>query len=175
MDMALMLKELATIPDCHLYPPSGLPVIKDNEVLPADLRQFYELCGGADLFVGTKHSTYIVPPDRFVPANPAILIGVSREELSDPDYTFSNSWYILVDNESGEYITIDLNPNKLGYCYDSFWDIHPFNSTIIASSFTDLLVHLISDQGNQYHRDDWEPIGDAFPSVQLKDSRLQAL
>ena len=162
MDMALIIGDLNTTSGCQAYSADGLPGIRDDEVLPDDLRKFYELCGGADLFLGTRYPTHIVSPDNFVPANPIVLVGLTSEQLSDPTYQFSNSWYIIADNGSGEYITIDLNPNRLGYCYDSFWDTHPFDSTIIAYSFKDLLMHLISDHGKQYHRN-WNVLGDAFP------------
>lgn len=47
--------------------------------------------------------------------------------------------------------TIDFSPQRLGQCYDSFWDRHPDNSPIVATSFTDFLERLLVVGGKHYY------------------------
>lgn len=162
MDMALILATIKKARGGRVYPSSGLPVVRSGEVLPDDLRTFYELCGGVELFSYADYPISIVPPQSMKPANSIILIGLTEEELADPKYDASNSWYIISDEGSGQYITIDTNPRRLGYCYDSFWDIHPLNSTIISYSFTELLLKFLHDRGEVFYKDEWKLLGRVY-------------
>jgi hypothetical protein len=77
----------------------------------------------------------------------------------------SYDWFII-GKSSEQYITIDLNPDRLGRCYDSFWDRHgvPADCQIIAKSFTDLLQKLFDGNGDYWYwlKDDFTYIGDAY-------------
>lgn len=165
MDMASLVVRIQRTPRCRVYPPDGLPTIKSEHVLPDDLISFYKLCGGADLFE-PERNTYgilIVPPRKLVLANPVIMEGLSEEELATTSDDVSWSWYIIGEAANSQYITIDLSRERLGRCYDSFWEVHPGNSPIIASTFTDLLVHLLENRGEHFYwlRQDFNPLGDA--------------
>ncbi|MFP3917100.1 hypothetical protein U5N28_04745 [Lysinibacillus telephonicus] len=36
----------------------------------------------------------------------------------------SNEWYLFAESEQiNQYISIDMNKSRLGYCYDSFLEI----------------------------------------------------
>src|SRR4029079_10092609 len=100
----------------------------------------------------------IVPPDRLVFAKPVIFRLHPEGDINHyiPLADISWSWYIIGEGEpslGGWYVTIDLSPARLGRCYDSFWDVHPFNSTIIAHSVTELLLKLFPYEGDDWIRD----------------------
>lgn len=160
---------LATIqktPDCSIRPALGLPEVAAGHVLPDDLIEFYKLCGGVSLFSSSAYSMEIVPPDRLVLANPVIFIGVSVDQLRQSRNDISWSWYIIGEGENRQYLTIDLAPDRLGRCYDSFWDTHamPGYSPIIARSFTELLAGLLANQGRHWYwlQPGFTPVGDAY-------------
>lgn len=106
----------------------------DKHKHPLDVRRFYELCGGVLLFEGKDYPCQIVPSEKFTLSNPVIIGEKANEDIS-------SHWYIVVHDGNGDYITIDLHQDRLGSCYDSFWDRHgvPGDSPIIAKSFTELL------------------------------------
>lgn len=57
-------------------------------------------------------------------------------------------------------VTIDCSADRLGRCYDSFWDSHGVagSCSIVALSFTDLLQRLLDNNG-----DYWYWLGDGGP------------
>src|SRR5215212_2730689 len=164
MNITSLVERIERTPGCRVHPHSGLPEPQAGHILPDDLRTFYEVCGGAELFERAAFPISISSPQNLRLSNPVILVGVSEEELADPEYGFSRSWYIIGESHSANYISIDLGPERPGYCYDSFWDIHPFNSTIMSTSFTELL-RLLLDTNGEYYRDDpaFQVLGDAYP------------
>lgn len=146
--------------DCEVRPPSGYPTLfNDNHHLPEDLNEFYTLCGGLGLFLKSDYPIYIVSPQEFVLANPIII-----EELCPED--ISSEWYIIADDKNGQYITIDLSPERFGRCYDSFWDRHGLvgDCPIIARTFSELLYNIINSRGEHWYwlQDDFQPFGDAY-------------
>jgi len=157
-----LIKKIKTIPDCVVYPPNGLPVVEEGFVLPSDVKDFYHLCGGVKLFTKNIYSISIVSPNDFLLANP-IIVGERGE------YDISSNWYIVASDFNGDYLTIDLHQERLGRCYDSFWDRHGVadNCPIISLTFTDLLVQLINNKGNRWYwlQDDFISLGDAYDSV----------
>ena len=168
----LSIKELVdktrTTPDCYMANPCGLPQISTEHQLPDDVREFYEICGGASLFENTEvYRVSILPPAEVVLANPVIVgpDGYSEEDLKD----ISWSWYLIARDDNGEYLTIDFSKQRLGRCYDSFYEIHAMagSSPIIALSFTELLNRLYESQGkNQYWESpDFVSLGDAYDDV----------
>lgn len=128
-----LIQQLRERGDCIVLPPVGLPVLKGEEhQLPQDLIEFYQVCGGMELFTEADFCMTIVRPEDFVLA----------------------------------YITIDLWNNRLGRCYDSFFDRHGSigNCDIVAKSFTELISHLIDNGGKSLYftEDDFEYLGDAY-------------
>lgn len=101
-----------------LYEAAGLPELRDGHELPADLRAFYDTCGGLGLL---KIRMLVVPPSRFAPLN-----GASR--------------YLLAEKTTSpsEQIAIELGSENRGCCYAG--------TGMVARSFTSLLVRLARDE-----------------------------
>lgn len=160
MNIDELIEKIRNTPDCVVYPAKGLPKFENkSHRLSEDLKEFYSICGGVSLFISKEYSIKIVAPSEFVLANP-IIIG----ELCEEDIT--SEWYIVADDENGNYLTIDLSPHRLGRCYDSFWDRHGLvgECPIIAKSFTQLLENLFYNQGEYWYwyKKDFVSLGDAY-------------
>ena len=144
-----------------LWRPKGLPELPTGLSLPPDLARFYELAGGASLFVDQEYSIEIVDPRRFALANPII-----RGELGE--YDISYDWFIIAQSEP-QYISIDLHPDRLGRCYDSFWDRHAMRGycPVLSRSFTELLANLVEAEGKQlfWLSQEFDSLGDAYDDV----------
>lgn len=158
-----LIDNIKTLPNCEVYPANGLPKLENgNHKLPSDIIELYQNCGGITLFSNESCVVNIVPPNEFVLANP-IIVG----ELCEEDIT--SEWYIIADDGNGDYLTIDLSKNRIGRCYESFWDSHGVvgECPIIANTFTELLEMLISDKGMQYYwlDDEFVSLGDAYDDV----------
>ena len=127
--------------------------------LPADLRRFYELCGGADLFVGDDFECRVVPPSEFLPANRVIL----GEEFPDDR---SDSWFVVTSTPEEPLAVIDLDESRRGRCYDAFHESYGVAGSmpVIADSFTNLLVSLLSNAGRHWYwlQPEWISLGDAY-------------
>jgi hypothetical protein len=85
--------------------------------------------------------------------------------LEETEGDISWSWYVIAEGHSGQYVTIDLSPERNGLCYNSLWELHPGNSTIIAESFTDFLNQTAHHTGETWYWDSpsYLPIGQAYP------------
>lgn len=169
-DINQLITQIRTLPDCRVQEPTGLPQIDETKhILPDDIKEFYLLCGGAVLFENQDYPIYILPPEQFVLANPVIVGEICEEDLS-------SNWYIICNEGSGEYITVDLNPQRLGLIYDSFSDRHAVEgeSQVIACSFTELLERLINNQGQYWFwlEDEFESLGDAYGEIHCKNLDL---
>ena len=144
---------------CRVQPPRGLPTVAPTHALPADLREFYEVCGGATLFRDAPYSAVILPPERIVPANP-VLVGAPGED------DISATWYLLVDDGNGNYISIDLHPDRLGRCYESFFDTHGVAGScpVVAMSFESLVAALLTTGGRHWFwmQPGFQSLGDAY-------------
>jgi hypothetical protein len=152
---------------CALLPPSGLPHLQPEVILPPDLVTFYASASGAVIFSEAEYPYFIVGPDRFAPANP-IIVG---EPCSDD---ISAWWYTLAHDGNGDYLTIDLHPDRIGRCYDSFHETHGLVGQIpvIARSFQDLLLRLIKNSGSYpYWLEPGFPLGDAYDGVNAVSGR----
>ncbi len=159
MDVREIIEAVKGMPDCLVLPPKRLPQIEVDLRMPDDLREFYETCGGLILFQHADYQVNIVPPEDFVLANP-VIIGERCEE------DISSNWYIVANDGNGEYLTIDLDPIRLGKCYDSFFDRHGVvgESQVIAISFTELLNRLVQNNGKYWYwlNEDFVSLGDAY-------------
>lgn len=160
MNLKNLIEKIKKTDDCIVFPPSFTPKCHhETDRLPPDLREFYSLCGGMLLFSSKEYAVKIVEPHAFALANP-IIVG----ELCPEDR--SSQWYIIANDMNDGYITIDLARERLGRCYDSFWDRHGVigDCPIIAQSFSELLFKLFYSQGNYWYwlQEDFITIGDAY-------------
>ncbi|MDG5471420.1 SMI1/KNR4 family protein [Jeotgalibacillus sp. ET6] len=158
-----LLTQIKALPHCRILESKGLPALNgDNHLLPDDLKEFYSLCGGLVLFEKDDYPIHVVSPDKFELANPVIVGDIHEEDISF-------NWYIICDDGTGEYLTIDLDQERLGKCYDSFYDRHGLvgESRIIALSFTGLLDALIHNKGQYWYwlKDDFNSPGDAYDEI----------
>ncbi len=121
--------------------------------LPADLRQFYEICGGLVLFEGSPGAWSVHGPDTLVPASPRLLTDEIAAEVRvrQPD-DLTNNCYVIAERGPGATdtcIVIDLHPERLGRCYDAFWDSYGIvgSMPVVALTFTRLLAALVATAG----------------------------
>lgn len=145
-EIELIVGRIRQTKGCRILPPSGLPVIRAQDRLPGDLLEFYQLCGGVHLFDDGEYPIRIVEPEGFAKSNPEIVGMECPEDISD-------SWYIVARGGGEEAISVDCNPDRLGRCYDSFWDRHGVagDCAVVALSFTELLRRLFSAQGGYWY------------------------
>ena len=157
-----LINEIKNSKDCFVYPPCGIPVIGENVKLPSDLKKFYEVCGGIDLFKNKQYGFEIVKPKEFVLANPLIIGELCEEDIS-------SKWYIICKDIDYNYITIVLCKEYIGRCYDSFWVRHGVvgECSVIAISFTELVERLFRSKGKSLYwlDDNFEYIGDAYDEL----------
>jgi hypothetical protein len=157
--VSALIQRIQSTPGCSLVAPRGLPVLEPGHVLPSDLSEFYGLCGGATLFGEAPYSAAVLPPERCVPANPVIVGDSSEDDISA-------SWYLLVDDGNRNYLSIDLHPQRLGRCYESFFDTHGVAGScpVVAMSFESLLGQLLNNNGRHWFwmQPEFEPLGDAY-------------
>lgn len=161
MNIKDLFKTLGNLSNFEIKPPCGFPKLKEGHVLPDDLKEFYTMCGGINCY--TEEGGFpieILSPSNFTQAN-KLLLG---EEYDDD---ISSSWYVIVDAEDGNYITIDCDPKRIGKCYESFEYRHAVvgNCPIIALSFTELLNNIITYKGDYFFwKDDLKFVsyGDAY-------------
>ncbi len=162
MEIIKIIDRIRKEPDCIVFSPCGQPLLNKDIVLPQDLQLFYEICGGVSLFMNKPYGFTIVNPKEVVQAN-TIIVGDPCEE------DISSWWYIICKDIQNNYITLDLSKERLGMCYDSFWDRHGVagECAIVAKSFTELLIHLLDNKGKSifWLDENFEYIGDAYDSI----------
>ena len=169
MEINQLMDSIAEEANCHIVAPSTVPLVNSPLVLPQDLIAFYRRCGGLELFKEEVFGFRIVSPQEFVPANPVLLGNFYLENRYEFDADASGAWYLIARGiKSDEFITIDLNVTKNGYCYDSFWEVHATgNSKVVAQSFTELIERLYAARGTDLY---WEH--QAFNLGYARDSAL---
>lgn len=162
MDILEVINKIKNDSECIVYPPCGLPSFGEEVKLPDDLKIFYESCGGISFFPNKKYSFLIVNPTEVVLANPIIVGELCEEDIS-------SKWYIIGKDMENNYITIDLAKERLGRCYDSFWDRHGIvgECPIIAKSFTELVNRLLCNRATSLYwlEESFSYIGDAYDKV----------
>jgi hypothetical protein len=122
--------------------------------------QFYlENYSGVELFSTAEYTTKVFGVEDFKRANPILVGGDVQDDIS-------YNWFIIATAGNTQYITIDLAKERLGVCYDSFWDRHGVVGAqpIIANSFMELLQALYNNKGEcpYWLKDDFQPLGDAY-------------
>ena len=160
--MEALIERIRSTPGCSVLPPAGPPSVGSGHDLPADLAEFYRLCGGAELFRQALFPVRISTPREFLPSNQVILGERFEDDISD-------SWHIIAHGGGDEYISIDLDPRRSGRCYDSFHDVHGVagSDPVIALSFTDLVERLVAAQGGHWYwlEPEFSGLGDAYDEV----------
>jgi antitoxin YokJ len=155
-----MVKAIAATPGCRLLSSVGIPAVPSELRLPDDVARFYQLCGGARLYDGADFSFDIVAPSGFVASNLAIL----NEDRKLDDIT--DNWHIIAWSGAEQAISIDLAPQRLGRCYDSFWDRHGVAGScpVVARSFGQLLISLLESEGDAlfWLDESFASLGDAY-------------
>lgn len=167
MNIATRLAQLRRSPLWHVQPPSGLPQVEAGHVLPADVIEFYEHCGGLELNSDSAYSIEIVPPSDVVRANLQMLTGLSEKQVRESLGDRSWNWYVIaVAIGSGDDIVIDLEESRHGRCYEGFHETYALQgqSPIIAWSFTDLLDRIIASPGEYFYwmEPTFDHLGDAY-------------
>jgi len=157
--MKKLIDEIARSGDCVVLPSSGFPKGISSEASHSDIVEFYTLCGGILFYPNSEYAIEIVQPKDFVSSNERIL----GEQYDD----ISASWYVIAQSGLEQFISIDLDPDRYGRCYDSFYDTHAVAGScpIIAVSLIDLIQRLFRSSGAYwYWLDDqkFESIGDAY-------------
>jgi hypothetical protein len=154
-----IVSTLRKAPGCTVNSPAGIPETRTGHLLPSDLQRFYEICGGITLFEYSEFPYRILGPDQFLPSTIVIL----GENVEDED--LSLSWNTVAGDFNGDYVSIDLHPDRLGKCYDSFHETYAMvgQSPIVALLFTDLLERFITNQGRSIYwlDNEFRVIGDA--------------
>lgn len=154
MQVADLVSRIRGASDGVVHGPAGLPAVLPPHRMPDDLLSFYRFCGGLVL-----HQTAPFPA-LLVLANP-VIVG----ELGEYDISFA--WYILSsDGSNSQIVTIDPAEERLGRCYDSFWDRHAVagSSTVIARSFSEFLQRSFErdSQDVYWHVPGFVAHGDAY-------------
>lgn len=155
-----ILKKICDDPKCEKTH-NGKTLLVDH-VLPIDLLFYFKRYSEILFYPQSIYPIKIVGFTDFHQANP-IIVGDTIED------DISNNWYIIGYGNNSQYITIDLSPNRLGWCYDSNWDRHgvPGSNPIIAHSFTELLYNIYKAKGENYYwlMNDFENKGDAYDNI----------
>ena len=119
--------------------------------IPNDLKFYLENYESITFFQNSDYSIKTIGFSEFKRAN-EIILGENFEEDS------SHNWFIIA--------TIDTDKDRLGYCYDSFWDRYDIagEQAIIAKSFTELLDRIYNSNGNIWYwiEKNFIPYGDAY-------------
>ena len=83
------LVELASRSDrCAVHPQAGVPTVRPEHRLPDDLAEFYQLCGGVDLYRGADYEISITSLAQLLESN-VVIVG---EQFFDD---ISASWYTI--------------------------------------------------------------------------------
>ena len=145
-----IIHEIRTLSHCRVLPRSGAPAHEILFKMPEDLVEFYEQCGGVEIYLDRNFGFRVVGPSELVPTSKALLSSNFYEKhRAELDEDRTASWYLLARGSGPEEaVSIDLGGERCGYCYDSFWDIYGTpHCRIVARSFTELLRRLIDAKG----------------------------
>jgi SMI1 / KNR4 family (SUKH-1) len=124
---------------CTLQPPCEIETLQASH-LPADLKAFYALANGAELFTQSEYHWRIIPFDSLI----------TYEQVFDPfncDGTIiSASWIIFLEEISHKTpYAIDLHEKRFGSCYQVSRYDYP---DILALSFSEMVQMVLELQGN---------------------------
>lgn len=161
MEIESILEKMRASDRFLVKEPKGKPVINEKHFVSSDVEKFHQLCGGIECYAdGSAFSIRILSPEEVSQAN-LVLLG---EEF---DEDISSSWYLIADAEDQNYISIDFSKERNGRCYESFVETHALkdNCPIIARSFTELLLYILTYEGDYFYwkdNDNFVGYGDAY-------------
>ena len=157
-----LLAANANTENCRVLKNKGSIVFSSEHDLPVDLQYYLSNYESVELFKTADYPITIVGVNNFKKANPIILIDDAENDISD-------NWFVVATDNRLQYITIDLAKERLGRCYNSFWDRHGIigEQPIIANSFTELLQALYENKGGYPYwlREDFQKLGDAYDGL----------
>lgn len=159
MEIDVLLRRLGGLADCELEPPAGRPKA-GAYALPGDLAEFYDRFGGALIHAQSAYPTRILPPGALEPTDAMMWAEGEEPDLPTP------SWFLVADDNSGNYVSIDLSPDRLGWCYDTQIGCYgdPGGCMVVARSFTEYLRRTLDGGGGRYYwlQEGFVPYGDAY-------------
>lgn len=166
------LKELHENKNVNLYRKKRIPVLHSGHNLPNELIELYNFCGGMGIFDGELCSTEIVQPKKFVLANKWLLGEELLQELQASDEQHhlwkSNTWYIFANLLDGNYVVIDVNEEKNGWCYLATFGNYAYdengNMPIIAKSPKEFLERTLqmNEETFYWEEKNFKPYGNVF-------------
>lgn len=116
-----LFSEISRLDGCELLPHTGMPAILDPQhQIPADLQEFYSLCGGAVLFVGdSNYITIDLASERFGKCYESFcmthgLVGDSPIIAE----SFTELLQKLIANQGNYFYWLRDDINSLGDAYD---------------------------------------------------------
>lgn len=164
MELQAIIHQIQEAPNCMVYPSVSKPLLRPSHKLPDDLNWFYHMYGGMEIHSGKIYGHRIVLPSEFVLINTLMFPGYPEEEWPADR---SRDWYTIAENYNGDYLAIDLNPRRLGRCYNCFYEIHcmPGEQAIVAFSFTELVKNIFNapkDRTRFWEDSSFLKLGDAY-------------
>ena len=172
MTIVELVERIRGNPKCRVTAQNPAQTLDASLVLPEDLKEFYNLCGGADLFLDEDYGFRIVSPSEFKPATPDIhrILYAQNRDIYDNDIS---AWWFSLARTHGpeENIVIDLHPERLGRCYDGY--VGTYASTdcrVIAPSFTKTLEWLLKAEGRGlfWELEDFPDLGHAYDGYEIE-------
>lgn len=159
MGMAALLGKARRSQGCVVRPPCGGLAVPEGMIVPGDVMEFYELCGGVNLYPSCEYASSIPAPTGVVESNIAILGERYPEDIT-------SSWFTIAATQTGDYLSIDFSADRNGRCYDSFSEIHGIAGScpVIAESFSDLFERLLESRGDYWYwlKSEFVGLGDAY-------------
>lgn len=127
---------------CVVHPHSGTTAATAVQNAPDDVREFYDLCDGIELFPDSEYPYRIVRSSEFVNISQDIY-----EPCMCDDQSISDEWFLIAESWNTDPISIDLSVERQGMCCDCYLgsDFH-----VISPSFYELLKGLYENAGG-YH------------------------
>lgn len=154
--------------DCALDSPTGFPDA-DPWRLPDDLAIFYGRYGGAILFEDGFGLVSLSTPGEFVPIDRIMWEDGPLTWEGGPPGNSSESWFVLANDHAGNPVSIDLRPERCGWCYDTMIGHYggPGDCMVIALSFTEFLFRSLGTNGENWYwlQDGFVPYGDAYDDL----------
>lgn len=132
--------------------------------LPGDLQLFFSQHASLRLGGKRQRRLHILPLVQWRRSNQAVL-----GETVESDR--SHHWWTLAQDDMGEYVSIDLSPERFGWCIDSFHELHGVagSSPVLAHTFSALIAQCLhslampGDEGPMFWlRDGHVPLADAY-------------
>lgn len=159
--LAELINTIRLDSNCTVFAPTHIPDLPAGFRLPLDVIEFYNLCGGMEIYCANSNIGFrIMPADEVTQINPLIIGEVYEEDISF-------NWFAIAQDGNGNYISIDFSEGpKNGFCYDSSLECHGLvgNCAVVAKSFADLLNNLYKSRGLSIYwtEADFQYLGDAY-------------